>query len=157
MKYWWCYLRMKFAALATRLNFEFDVRISRRRFYLINLIFTQETIFWKIVRTSFISYKIMNWISNFLRKRITIIIINEKITKKININVDIFQKSSFFSIFYLFYNANFLKIKKLKTKRKKNFVLYKSNYIDDIMLTITKINSKITNVIIAKTHEKCQN
>ena len=36
---------MKFAIFATKLNFELDARISRRRFYLINLIFIQETIF----------------------------------------------------------------------------------------------------------------
>ena len=32
------------ATFATKLNFEFDARISRCRFYLINLIFIQKTI-----------------------------------------------------------------------------------------------------------------
>ena len=54
MKYWWCYLRVKFAIFAAKLNSELDARISRRRFYLINLIFIQETIFLKIVRVFFI-------------------------------------------------------------------------------------------------------
>ena len=68
MKYWSCYLKMKFATFATKLNSEFDARISRRRLYLINLIFIQKTVFWKIVRAFFICDKLFRF---FLSMKIT--------------------------------------------------------------------------------------
>ena len=43
---------MKFATFVTTLNSEFDERISHYRFYLINLIFTQQIIFEKLFELS---------------------------------------------------------------------------------------------------------
>ena len=57
-----------------------------------------------------ISNKLLKWVKNFLKnKNITLII--EKYTQtKRRINVNISQNSLFFSILYLFYNANLLKM-----------------------------------------------
>ena len=56
---------MKFTTFTTKLNSELDTQISRYRLYSINLIFTQETIFWKIVSVFFIYiyYYKMKWIN----------------------------------------------------------------------------------------------
>ena len=61
-------------------------------------------------------------------------------TNYISINIEIFQNLFLFSIFYLFYNANFLKTfidEKLKSITTK--------YIDDVEITITNTNSKKNN------------
>ena len=46
---------------------------------------------------------------NFLKNRSTILIIENHTMTKRKINVNISQNSSFFSMLYLFYNANLLK------------------------------------------------
>ena len=56
-----------------------------------------------------ISDKLLKWMKNFLKNRSTTLIIeNHKMTKR-RINVNISQNSLFFSMLYLFYNANLLK------------------------------------------------
>ena len=56
-----------------------------------------------------ISDKLLKWMKNFLKnKNTTLIIKNHTMTKR-RINVNILQNSSFFSMLYLFYNANLLK------------------------------------------------
>ena len=100
------------------------------------------------LRKKRINHRIINWISSFLRKRITIIKINERITKKSTSTSIYFKKFRFLQYFIYSTTRIYWKQKK-RTKRKKNSILNKSNYIDDIMLTITRIDSKI--------HEKCKN
>ena len=142
MKYWWCYLGMKFAVFATRLNSEFDARISRHRLYLINLIITQETIFWKIVRASFImKYKnsfvyvqrqinrLLRFYRRFVKAYVNDIVIYSKTLKKHFIHFD--------KIFDMLDSNN------ISIKSKKTFIDY---------FTIHLLNQKINSLklIIAK-------
>ena len=54
--------------------------------------------------------KLLKWIKNFLKNRRTILIIKDHTMTKRKINVNISQSSLFFSLLYLFYNANLLKL-----------------------------------------------
>ena len=56
-----------------------------------------------------ISDKLLKWIKNFLKNRSTTLIIKNYTITERKINVSISQKSSFFSMLYLFYNTNLLK------------------------------------------------
>ena len=56
-----------------------------------------------------VSDKLLKWIKKFLKNKNTTLIIENHIMTKRKINVSISQKSSFFSMLYLFYNANLLK------------------------------------------------
>ena len=56
-----------------------------------------------------ISDKLLKWMKNFLKNRNTRLIIEDHTMTKRKINVNISQNSSFFSMLYLFYNANLLK------------------------------------------------
>ena len=55
------------------------------------------------------SSKLLKWIKNFLKNKNIILIIKEYTQTKCTTNVNILQNSSFFSILYLFYNANLFK------------------------------------------------
>ena len=69
-------------------------------------------------------------------KKIKLRILNY-FTNYISINIKIFQNLFLFSIFYLFYNANFL-----KTFIDEKLKLITTKYINDVKITITNINSK---------------
>ena len=56
-----------------------------------------------------ISDKLLKWVKDFLKNKSTTLIIKNHTMTKRKINVNILQKSSFFSMLYLFYNANLLK------------------------------------------------
>ena len=56
-----------------------------------------------------ISNKLLKWMKNFLKNKSTTLIIKNYTMMKRKINVNISQNSSFFSMLYLFYNANLLK------------------------------------------------
>ena len=56
-----------------------------------------------------ISDKLLKWMKNFLKNRNTILIIEDHMMTKRKISVNISQNSLFFSMLYLFYNANLLK------------------------------------------------
>ena len=57
-----------------------------------------------------ISNKLLKWIKNFLKNKNIILIIKKYTQAKRWINVNISQNFSLFSILYLFYNANLLKM-----------------------------------------------
>ena len=60
------------------------------------------------MRKKRISNKLLKWMKNFLRNRSTTLIIEDHTITKRKISVNISQNSSFFSMLYLFYNANLL-------------------------------------------------
>ena len=62
------------------------------------------------MRKKRISDKLLKWMKNFLKNRSTTLIIENYMMTKRKVNVNISQNSSFFSIFYLFYNADLLKL-----------------------------------------------
>ena len=61
------------------------------------------------IRKKKISNKLLKWVKNFLKNRNTTLIIKNHTMTKRKISVNISQKSSFFLMLYLFYNANLLK------------------------------------------------
>jgi hypothetical protein len=62
------------------------------------------------MKTKKISSWIIDWISNFLFDRFTIFAMNRRMIKSFSMQIEISQKSSFFFIFYLFYNVDLLKM-----------------------------------------------
>jgi hypothetical protein len=72
---------------------------------------------------------------SFLHNRTTILIMNRKMIKSFSIRITTFQKFSLFFIFYLFYNANLLKLcdkleintKLLKYANDANILIYDKN------------------------------
>ncbi len=55
-----------------------------------------------------IDYKVVQWVASFLTNWCTIVKTNEHITSKLSINLGLPQGSSLLSIFYLFYNTDWL-------------------------------------------------
>ena len=62
------------------------------------------------LRKKRISSKLLKWTKNFLKNRNTTLIIKNHTMAKRKINVSITQDSLFFSMLYLFYNADLLKL-----------------------------------------------
>ena len=52
----------------------------------------------------------LKWVKNFLKNKNTTLIIEDHMMIKCKVSVNISQSSSFFSMLYLFYNANLLKL-----------------------------------------------
>jgi hypothetical protein len=78
-----------------------------------------------------ISNWIIDWINNFLFDRFTIFAMNRKMIESFSIQIEISQNSSFFSILFLFYNVDLLKMcNKLETNTK--FF----EYVDDVNILI---------------------
>ncbi len=74
---------------------------------------------------------IIDWINNFLFDRFTTFAINRRMIKSFLMQIEISQSFSFFSILYLFYNVDLLKMcNKFKTNIK--FV----EYVDDVNILI---------------------
>ena len=65
--------------------------------------------FFHNMRKKRISDKLLKWMKDFLKNRSTTLIIKNHTMTKRKISVNISQNSSFFSMLYLFYNANLLK------------------------------------------------
>ena len=61
------------------------------------------------IRKKKVSDKLLKWMKNFLKNKSTTLIIENHMITKYKINVNISQNLSFFSMLYLFYNANLLK------------------------------------------------
>ena len=62
------------------------------------------------IRKKKVSIKLLKWVKNFLKNKSTTLIIKDYTMMKREVNVNISQNSSFFSMLYLFYNANLLKL-----------------------------------------------
>ena len=62
------------------------------------------------MRKKKISNKLLKWMKNFLKNKSTTLIIKDHTMTKRKISVNISQNSLLFSMLYLFYNANLLKL-----------------------------------------------
>ena len=74
-----------------------------------------------------ISSKLLKWMKNFLKNRNITLIIEKYTQTERRVNVSISQDFSFFSILYLFYNANLL-----KTCENIKLRLNATNFVNDI-------------------------
>jgi hypothetical protein len=98
-----------------------------------------------------ISSWIIDWINNFLFDRFTIFAVNRKMIESFSMQIEISQKSSFFSILYLFYNVDLLKMcNKLETNTR--FL----EYVDDVNILIYKKNIEKNCRDLERMHKLCE-
>ncbi len=97
-----------------------------------------------------ISTWIIAWTNNFMQDRRISLMMKTKQTIMSNFNVDISQKSSMWSILYLFYNANLLKL--LEQSSRKMIVI---DFVNDINILIYDISTISNCRLLKKMHEHC--
>jgi hypothetical protein len=98
-----------------------------------------------------ISRWIINWINNFLFDHFTILAVNRKMIKSFSMQIEISQKSSFFSILYLFYNVDLLK---MCNKLEMNTRFFE--YVDDVNILIYEKSIKENCRNFVKMHKFCE-
>jgi hypothetical protein len=98
-----------------------------------------------------ISRWIIDWISNFLFDRFTILAVNWRAIESFSMRIEISQKFSFFSILYLFYNVDLLKMcNKLETNTR--FL----EYVDDVNILIYEKSIEENCRNLEKMHKLCE-
>jgi hypothetical protein len=98
-----------------------------------------------------ISSWIIDWINNFLFHRFTIFAVNRKMIESFSIQIEISQNSSFFSILYLFYNVDLLKMcNKFETNTR--FL----EYVDDVNILIYEKNIDENCRNLKRMHKLCE-
>jgi hypothetical protein len=98
-----------------------------------------------------ISSWIIDWINNFLFDHFTTFAVNQKMIESFSMQIKISQRFSFFSILYLFYNVDLLKMcNKFETNTR--FL----EYVDDVNILIYKksIEKKCRN--LERMHKLCE-
>ena len=96
-----------------------------------------------------ISDKLLKWVKNFLKNKSTTLIIENHTMTKRKISVNISQNSSFFSMLYLFYNANLLKsCENVKLR------LNVTEFVNDINILTYNESTKRNCEMLKKTWEK---
>jgi hypothetical protein len=98
-----------------------------------------------------ISSWIIDWISNFLFDRFTILAVNRKVIEFFSMQIEISQKSSFFSILYLFYNVDLLK---MCNKLEMNTRFFE--YVDDVNILIYEKNIEENCWNFERMHKLCK-
>ena len=96
-----------------------------------------------------VSNKLLKWIKNFLKNKSTTLIIEDHTMTKRKINVNISQNSLFFSMLYLFYNANLLKSYE-DVKLRFNII----EFVNDINILTYNKSTKRNCEILKKTWNK---
>jgi hypothetical protein len=98
-----------------------------------------------------ISSWIIDWINSFLFNRFTILAMNRKMIESFSMQIKISQKFSFFSILYLFYNVDLLKMcNKFETNTK--FF----EYVNDVNILIYEKNIEKNCRNFEKMHKFCE-
>ncbi len=98
-----------------------------------------------------ISSWIIDWINNFVLDRFTTFAINRKMIESFLMQIEISQNSSFFSILYLFYNVDLLKMcNKFETNTK--FF----EYVDDVNILIYEKNIDENCRNLERMHKLCE-
>jgi len=98
-----------------------------------------------------VSRLLLKFVKNFLKDQHIMIIINDYMMMKCNVNVDISQDSLLSSILYLFYNTNLLEACddiKLKT----NF----TNFVNDINILTYEKFIKCNCRVFSKIYDRCK-
>ena len=96
-----------------------------------------------------ISDKLLKWVKNFLKNKSTTLIIKDYTMTKRKIKINISQKSLFFSMLYLFYNANLLKSYE-NVKLRFNII----EFVNDINILTYNESTEQNYKILKKTWEK---
>jgi hypothetical protein len=98
-----------------------------------------------------ISRWIIDWINNFLFDRFTTFAMNRKAIESFSMQIEISQKSSLFSILYLFYNVDLLKMcNKFETNTK--FL----EYVDNVNILIYEKSIEKNCRNLKKMHKLCE-
>jgi hypothetical protein len=98
-----------------------------------------------------VSSWIIDWINNFLFDRFTIFAMNRKIIESFSMSIEISQNSSFFSILYLFYNVDLLKMCN-KFEMNTRFL----EYVDDVNILIYEKNIDENCRNLERMHKLCE-
>jgi hypothetical protein len=94
---------------------------------------------------------IIDWINNFLFDRFTIFAVNRKAIESFSMQIEISQNSSLFSILYLFYNVDLLKMcNKLETNTR--FL----EYVDDVNILIYEKSIEENCRNLERMHKLCE-
>jgi hypothetical protein len=98
-----------------------------------------------------ISSWIIDWINSFLFDRFTILVMNRRMIESFSMQIEISQNSSFFSILYLFYNVDLLK---MCNKFETNTRFFK--YVDDVNILIYEKNIDENCRNFERMHKLCE-
>ncbi len=94
---------------------------------------------------------IIDWINNFLFDHFTIFAVNQRVIESFSMQIEISQKSSFFSILYLFYNVDLLKMcNKLETNTRS------FEYVDDVNILIYEKSIEENCRNLERMHKLCE-
>lgn len=106
---------------------------------------------YTILEKKQVNTRITTWVKSFLVNRTTVIKTNKYTSNKIDISVEISQRSLLLSIWYLFYNANSMEI------NNKYHEINLSGFIVDVTLITTTINTIKTNKLLenSKSYNIC--
>jgi hypothetical protein len=98
-----------------------------------------------------ISRWIIDWISNFLFDRFTILAVNRRVIESFSMQIEISQKFSLFSILYLFYNVDLLKMcNRFETNTR--FL----EYVDDVNILIYEKSIEENCRNLERVHKLCE-
>ncbi len=98
-----------------------------------------------------VSRLFLKFVKNFLKDRHIMITIDDYMTMKCSVNIDILQNSSLSLILYLFYNVNLLKACddiKLRT----DF----TNFVNDINILIYEEFTKCNCKVLSEIYDRCE-
>ncbi len=98
-----------------------------------------------------ISRWIIDWISNFLFDRFTILAVNRRIIESFSMQIEISQKFSLFLILYLFYNVDLLR---MCNKLEMNTRFFE--YVDDVNILIYEKNIEENCRNLERMHKFCE-
>ncbi len=98
-----------------------------------------------------ISRWIIDWINSFLFDRFTILAMNRRMIESFSMQIEISQKFSLFSILYLFYNVDLLKMCNKFETNSKFF-----EYVDDVNILIYEKNIEENCRNLERMHKFCE-
>ena len=98
-----------------------------------------------------VSRLLLKFVKNFLKDQCIMIIINDYMMMKCNVNINILQNSLLSLILYLFYNTNLLKVCD-DIKLKISFI----NFVNDINILIYKEFIKRNCRVLNEIYNKCK-
>ena len=96
-----------------------------------------------------VSNKLLKWMKDFLKNKSTTLIIKSHTMTKRRISVNISQNSSFFSMLYLFYNANLL-----KSCKNVKLCLNVTEFVNDINILMYNESTERNCEMLKKTWKK---
>jgi len=98
-----------------------------------------------------VSRLLLKFVKNFLKDQCIMIIINDYMTMKCSMNINILQSSSLSLILYLFYNVNLLEAYN-DIKLRTSFI----NFMNDINILTYKEFTKCNCKVLSEIYNRCE-